>query len=131
MLHHIFDTNVLIWAVLGLAIILVVRYMTASSGATEKSRYVSQKKPVKVFVKPVLPKDYTPAEVAAHNTQDDCWIIVDDKVYDVTTYIAEHPGELSILNNAGKDSSVGFHGDQHGESVYALVEEYRIGNLIK
>eukprot|EP00741_Cyanophora_paradoxa_P023430 tig00021582_g22634.t1 len=31
-------------------------------------------------------------EVAKHNTMDDCWIVVSNKVYDCTPYLNEHPG---------------------------------------
>lgn len=34
-------------------------------------------------------------------TQDDCWVIIKDRVFDVTPYVEEHPGGLSILRNAG------------------------------
>lgn len=47
---------------------------------------------------------YTQAEVRQHNTRDDCWVIVDGKVYNVTTWIKVHPGgELLILDIAGMD----------------------------
>lgn len=32
------------------------------------------------------------------------------QVYDVTSYVEEHPGADSILNNAGGDSTEGFFG---------------------
>jgi cytochrome b involved in lipid metabolism len=32
------------------------------------------------------------------------------KVYDVTSYVEEHPGGDAILNNAGDDSTEGFFG---------------------
>lgn len=31
-------------------------------------------------------------EVAKHNKRDDAWIVIEDKVYDVTTFVPEHPG---------------------------------------
>ena len=32
-------------------------------------------------------KVFTLADVAEHNTDDDCWIAVDGKVYDVTPFL--------------------------------------------
>jgi L-lactate dehydrogenase (cytochrome) len=31
-------------------------------------------------------------EVSKHKTPDDCWIVVDNKVWDVTDFVEEHPG---------------------------------------
>ncbi|KAF2560168.1 hypothetical protein F2Q68_00014131 [Brassica cretica] len=46
---------------------------------------------------PTLTKIYSMEEVAAHNKQDDCWIVIDGKVYDVTPYMDEHPGGDDVL----------------------------------
>jgi cytochrome b involved in lipid metabolism len=32
------------------------------------------------------------------------------QVYDVTSYVEEHPGGEAIMNNAGADSTEGFFG---------------------
>ncbi|XP_015696587.1 cytochrome B5-like protein isoform X2 [Oryza brachyantha] len=55
-------------------------------------------------------RSYTKKEVSTHNTRKDCWIIIKDKVYNVTPYVEEHPGGDEILNNAGGDSTEGFLG---------------------
>ena len=52
---------------------------------------------------------YTREEVAKHATEDDCWIIVDNNVYDVTSFLPEHPGSpQAILEFAGKDATEAF-----------------------
>ena len=76
------------------------------------------------------PQPRTRAEVAKHNTRDDCWLIIDGKVYDVTSYIDQHPGEDSILNDAGGDASAGFHGEQHPDSVHEMIPSFYVGDLV-
>ncbi|KAI4380717.1 hypothetical protein MLD38_006878 [Melastoma candidum] len=78
-----------------------------------------------------VPKMYTKAEVALHNKRSDCWLILKDKIFDVTSYVEEHPGGDSILNNAGDDSTEGFYGPQHPGGVFQLVEDFYIGDLKK
>ena len=50
---------------------------------------------------------FTRSEVAQHNTDSDCWVIVSDKVYNVTTFLDDHPGgKRAIMMYAGKDATV-------------------------
>ena len=50
--------------------------------------------------------NYTMADVAEHNTEADCWIILDERVYDITRFIHTHPGGAGpIVNMAGKDAT--------------------------
>jgi len=44
-----------------------------------------------------MSRKFTVDEVAHHNRADDCWIIVHGKVYDVTKFLADHPGGTSSL----------------------------------
>ena len=45
--------------------------------------------------------EYSLEEVAKHSSHDDCWVIVRDKVYDVTSFVKEHPGGSLIFSGAG------------------------------
>ena len=56
-------------------------------------------------------KLFTLADIAAHDTTDDVWILVKDKVYDASAYIKAggHPGgNASITMNAGQDTTEDF-----------------------
>jgi cytochrome b involved in lipid metabolism len=57
-----------------------------------------------------MSETYTAAQVAEHKTEEKgLWIIVDGSVYDVSTFIKEHPGGPKILKrSAGKDASKSF-----------------------
>merc|ERR1719373_901451 len=53
---------------------------------------------------------YTLEEVAKHTTKQDCWVVVNGEVLDVTKFLGEHPGgELAIITFAGKDASEEFN----------------------
>lgn len=48
-------------------------------------------------------------EVAKHNSDKSCWVIVHGKAYDVTDFLPEHPGGPKIiLKYAGKDATEEF-----------------------
>ena len=49
-------------------------------------------------------------QVSRHNTEDDCWIIVNDQVLAVSEFMHEHPGgKRVIMKYAGKDASQEFN----------------------
>ena len=50
---------------------------------------------------------FTREEVRKHNNKDDIWLIINEKVYDVTEFQKKHPGGSRILRiYAGEDASV-------------------------
>jgi L-lactate dehydrogenase (cytochrome) len=48
----------------------------------------------------------TAKEVAQHNTRESCWVIIHGQVYDVTDFLAEHPGGATVvLRFGGQDAT--------------------------
>ncbi|KAF2124682.1 hypothetical protein P153DRAFT_301773 [Dothidotthia symphoricarpi CBS 119687] len=48
-------------------------------------------------------KQFTRQEIEKHDSEDDCWIVVDGKVYDATSVLQWHPGgKAAVLGHAGK-----------------------------
>lgn len=75
--------------------------------------------------------EYTLAEVAMHGTENDCWTAVNGQVYDITNFIAKHPGGKSnIMRICGIDGTKAFEG-QHGGSAGAktTLAGFEIGVL--
>lgn len=49
---------------------------------------------------------YSLAQVAKHTMENDCWTIVDGKVYNITSFVATHPaGVEKIMRGCGIDST--------------------------
>lgn len=71
---------------------------------------------------------YSSQEVFKHNTPQDCWLIIWDKVYNVTSWIPQHPGGSLIFVNAGKDSTQLFE-SYHPLYVRKMLARYCIGEL--
>ncbi|XP_036321977.1 cytochrome b5 [Rhagoletis pomonella] len=68
--------------------------------------------------------------VAQHDEYTDCWIVIYDRVYDVTQFLRDHPGgEDIIMEHAGRDATLAFHGTGHSQSAIDQLGEYLIGEL--
>lgn len=91
-------------------------------------------------VKEVAPTDtpsstsYSIQEVSSHSTQEDCWVIVDGKVYDVTKVIPTHPGGvMAIASKCGTDASVTFNTKNgkgtHSPKAHSVLATHLLGNL--
>ncbi len=76
---------------------------------------------------------YAMSEVAQHNNQDDCWLVINGKVYDVTSFIPDHPGGNEILKGCGKDATSLFEGEREhsGSKALDLLPKFEIGVLKK
>lgn len=68
-------------------------------------------------------------EIQKHDHEEDCWIAVEGKVYDVTDFLDDHPGGgQSITINAGQDSTEEFN-TLHSDKARAMLEDYYVGEL--
>lgn len=76
-------------------------------------------------------KSYTAADVAKHRTTASCWTIIGSSVYDLTSFIPQHPGgKGAVTSLCGKNGTAAFNG-QHGgaRTPKATLSRYRIGAL--
>jgi len=68
--------------------------------------------------------------VKKHGFKSDLWIILHNKVYDVTRFLDEHPGGVDILiDNAGLDATHNFEDVGHSDDALKLAETFCIGEL--
>ena len=74
---------------------------------------------------------YTMAQVAAHGSESSCWTAINGNVYDVTSWISQHPGGAqAIISLCGHDGSAAFN-DQHGgqRRPESELASFKIGAL--
>ncbi|KAH8409460.1 hypothetical protein KR222_005907 [Zaprionus bogoriensis] len=74
--------------------------------------------------------EITLEQVAQHDSFDDCWIVIYDRVYDVTSFLREHPGgDDVIMDHAGRDATIAFHGTGHSRHAVEQMRHFLIGEL--
>ena len=76
-------------------------------------------------------KEYTLEEVAKHNTKIDAWIIINNKVANITKWIPNHPGGDIIMKGVGKDATKLFNSIGHDDYAKKMVKKYQIGIIKK
>lgn len=71
----------------------------------------------------------TGAELAAHNTADDCWVLIGTTVYDLTDYAPSHPGGSRLVTDlAGTDATKEYE-LEHPLSLMRTLPETIIGTI--
>jgi cytochrome b involved in lipid metabolism len=78
------------------------------------------------------PKKFTMQEVKKHNKKSDAWLLINNKVYNVTNWIDKHPGGKIIMKGVGKDATQLFLHYKHPSFVKeSILPKYYIGDLAK
>lgn len=69
------------------------------------------------------------SEVSKHNIESDCWITIRDKIYDVSSFLSQHPGGAKkIISQCGNEVS-GLFASIHSNFAWDLLKKYYIGDL--
>jgi len=80
----------------------------------------------------------TISEVAKHNTPTNCWLIINNKIYDVSQYLKFnlHPGEnATIIPYCGKEATRAFdtkdrsNPKPHSTNANSMLADYYVGEL--
>ncbi|KNC55443.1 Delta6 fatty acid desaturase [Thecamonas trahens ATCC 50062] len=75
-----------------------------------------------------VPSVITMKDVARHNHKDDCWIVIEGKVYDATQFLEEHPGGRVLATWAGSDATEAFEAF-HSEEAQDMLSSFFVGPL--
>eukprot|EP00930_Biecheleria_cincta_P034483 TRINITY_DN23831_c0_g1_i2.p1 TRINITY_DN23831_c0_g1~~TRINITY_DN23831_c0_g1_i2.p1 ORF type:complete len:102 (+),score=20.38 TRINITY_DN23831_c0_g1_i2:28-333(+) len=75
-------------------------------------------------------KLFTAAEVAEHKTPADLWVIIDKKVYDLTSWHQFHPGGPELLLRYGGLDVTAAEKTAHGtlKKPISIMHKYCIGS---
>ncbi|XP_062564106.1 cytochrome b5-like isoform X2 [Armigeres subalbatus] len=77
-------------------------------------------------------KQFSYAEVEKHNTPENLWMVIDNKVYDVTKFQNEHPGgEEVLIEHAGKDATNEFNDVGHSTDAKEQMKQFVVGEIIE
>lgn len=113
---------------------------TSDNSVTDNGAEVTQQE-TDGITEPELIAEFTTAEIAAHNSQSDCWTYIGGSVYDITAYIPIHPGGAEVLRACGGDGTSLFtqrttvdgeavgSGGSHSQNAFSQLGQYFVGNL--
>ena len=108
---------------------LVPLLMTNNTATRKKGG----KKIKQIKIKQIKIKQYnnlTLEEVKKHNKKKDAWTIIENKVYNITSWIPKHPGGEIIMQALGKDATQLFIANNHPSYVKkTILPKYYIGTL--
>ncbi|KAJ6560351.1 cytochrome b5-like heme/steroid binding domain-containing protein [Mycena capillaripes] len=77
-------------------------------------------------------KIVTLAELRANNTKDKLYVLIHEKVYDVTKFLDEHPGgDEVILAETGQDATEAFEDVGHSDEARELLPGMLVGEFEK
>ncbi|MFA5130350.1 MAG: cytochrome b5 domain-containing protein [Patescibacteria group bacterium] len=79
---------------------------TATNSASPKTQQHASGKNIGVTINPDKGSPaYTSQEIGAHATSTDCWLTINNRVYDVTTYLKQARTQKHIVDFCGKDAT--------------------------
>lgn len=73
-------------------------------------------------------------ELAVHNSEADCWMAIEGKVYNLSDYLPKHPTPASMLVPwCGKEATEGMrtkgYGRDHSPMAWEMLQTYEVGTL--
>lgn len=103
-----------------------------TSVSTHPSTASGDSIPAKAAEEKLPLREISMEEVKGHNTEKDCWVVVNGEVLDATKFLPEHPGgKKAILLYAGRDATEEFNMLHKPDVVAKYAPETVIGKLKK
>lgn len=77
-------------------------------------------------------KTYSYEEVAKHDLLRDLWLVVNNSVYNMTSWVESHTGNPeSIIKRAGKDATLAFYDFCDPQDASDKLKEFKVGELVE
>jgi len=87
---------------------------------------------VQIFNLLTMSKEFTLEEIAKHNKENDCWVIIDGSVYDLTSFLPDHPGgKKAVMTFAGRDATEEFDMLHDRKVITKYVPKAKVGVVKK
>lgn len=80
-------------------------------------------------VNPNQDNTFTISEVSTHNSKNDCYLIIRDNVYDVSSFIDSHPGGTQKISEKCGQEVSGIFAQIHSNKAWDLLIDYKIGTI--
>lgn len=128
-----YNSKIFKWSILGALLLVLILLATwyFKAGTVIESGDPSQSKATTTVVTTTATNNangsgttYTFDDVALHNNTEDCWLVIDQKVFNASEAARLHPA----MFNCGQDASVNYH-KNHGEGIRDKMMKYYIGEL--
>merc|ERR1719283_785048 len=75
-------------------------------------------------------REYSLEEIKSHNNEEDKWLILHGRVYDVTKFLDAHPGGPdTILDVTAEEATIEFEGLFHSSKARDMAKKYLIGKV--
>lgn len=77
--------------------------------------------------------EITPDQVAKHSSLESCWIIIGQKVYNLTPYLSMHPDDTTYKEVCGTDATTKLAGNipsKQSLELQKFISAYYIGILV-
>ncbi|MCW9030658.1 MAG: fatty acid desaturase, partial [Gammaproteobacteria bacterium] len=75
-------------------------------------------------------KEFSWDEIKKHNNQNDCWLVIDQLVFDVTQWVQKHPGGNVLTILAGEDATAMYYSN-HFTPSKKILNNFLIGSVKK